>query len=182
MNRSRNPHEDGPPSRRRAPVRAVIAMAVLGPLAWWALAPLPSATLDQALDEPRPADRALPAEPPRLALDLAAFHAPLWVAPPAPSDTGAKDKAPPPPPPLKLQILAIVTDADGRRALLYDPDTDKPIWVHAGQPLGTRTVEAVTAEGVELREGTVLRTLALRTDTPGGSVLERTLRKTGEHP
>ena len=171
--------------RRRVRVRPVITVAALGALAWWALAPLPPVADDPSAIEPRPSEPSSAAGPPRLALDLAAFHAPLWVAPPAPPappQPAPKEKTSPPLPPLRLQILAIVTDSGGRRALLYDPETDKPIWVCAGQPVGTRTVEAVTAEGVDLREGTLLRTLALRTDAPGGSVLEQSLRKREEHP
>lgn len=168
-------HVEPVPPKAGSLARAALLGAPLLALAWWALAPLPEDAIEAApaseTEEP------LHREPVQVELDQAAFHAPLWIAPPAVNEVTAKaDPPPPPPPPLKLQILAIVRDSEGDRALLYDPDTDKPIWVKGGQAIGVRTVERVTAGTVEIREGTLLRTLALRDRKDSGSVLERTLR------
>jgi hypothetical protein len=102
------------------------------------------------------------------ALDRDAFRAPLWVAPPAPPPMAA---APPPLPPLKLQLLAVVHEGgEGGtyKAMLYDPDSDKILLAGNGDTVVGKKVEKVTAAGVQIRDGTGLRTLALRTDQPGG--------------
>ncbi len=171
--------DDVEPGRPRAGLlaRAALMGAPLLALAWWAMSPLPEDAIEAA-----PAPENVGAdhrEPVQVALDQAAFHAPLWIAPPAVNEVTVKSDPPPPPPPpppLKLQILAIVRDSEGDRALLYDPDTDKPIWVKGGQAIGVRTVEHVTAGTVEIREGTHLTTLALRDRKDSGSALERMLR------
>lgn len=169
------------PATQRTP-RTVLAARFLATLAiaaaaWWAFTPLPAWRPDP-LHARIPSSTPTPTEPTHLALDLAAFRTPLWIAPPAPPPPAPSPKPEPPPPlpPLKLQILAIVRDTTGDRALLYDPDTDKPIWVHAGQPVGPRTVERITAHSVDLRDGKLLRTLALRTDKPADTALERAFK------
>jgi len=168
-------------------IRTAVAIALVTLLTWWAFMPLPEVTIDTPRESPPNLPRSAP-EPTRLALDLAAFHAPLWIAPPSPPAPTPVPKPEPPPPPLKLQILAIVResggadDHGGNRALLYDPDTDKPIWVRPGQTIGRRTVERITAEAVELRDGTLLRTLALREPKLASTALERSLRGTGGSP
>lgn len=160
------------------PVRPLAVVIVALGIAAWALAPLSS-----QIHQSRVEELAKPATPPKtqLAFDINAFRAPLWIAPPPPPPAAPviAAKPEPPPPPLKLQILAIVRDGETDRALLYDPDTDKPIWVSSGQSIGTRTVEHVTAEGVEIREGKLLRTLALRSDKPASNPLEKALRGSG---
>jgi len=174
---------DGPVAPARASaVHAVVAMAILGALGWWAFKPLPQVTIEPIPHRAAPATMPGTDEPTRLALDLAAFQAPLWIAPPAPPAPAPTPKPEPPPPPLRLQILAIVRNSDdeqGDRALLYDPDTDKPIWVRGGQVIGSRTVERVSSDSVRIRDGTRLRTLALRERQNSGSLLEQSLRNSG---
>jgi hypothetical protein len=145
----------------------VIAMIALAGVGWWAFGPVHPPIIEHA----DPA--ALAPTTPTLtiaSLDVAAFRAPLWVAPPAPV-------APPPPaappPPLKLQLLAVVHEGEVFKAMLYDPDSDKILVVAEGEALGTgeagggSKVERVTAAGVQIRDGTGLRTLALRPDQGG---------------
>lgn len=138
----------------------------------WAFWPLRAAVLPSSLKPLAPSSAMTPrkANP----LELAAFRAPLWVAPPPPP-------APPtpsaPPPPLKLQLIAIIagpndgssSDLDRTRAaLLYDPDQDKLITVHQGETLNGRTIERITENDVRIRDGAGARTLALRADGPAG--------------
>lgn len=161
------------------PARFLAVVAVILGVAAWALVPL-SPEIHRARTETPPVTAT--SVKPEVVLDVSAFRAPLWIAPPPPPPTTpvVTEKPEPPPPPLKLQILAIVRDGETDRALFYDPDTDKPIWVSSGQSIGTRTVEHVTAKGVEIREGKLLRTLALRTDKPPSSPLEKALRGSGD--
>ena len=92
-------------------------------------------------------------------LDVEAFRCPLWVAPPA----APPPAAPPPPlPALRLQLLAIVKDGTGYRAMIYDPDADRVFAAGTGDTAAGRKVERVTASDVQLRDGGGLRTLALR--------------------
>lgn len=101
------------------------------------------------------------AEPARLALDLTAFNAPLWVAPPPPK---VAEAAPPPPPPMPLrwQLLAIVREDSGYRALVYDPDTDKVLALGEGDESGPRRIARVTPTSMDVRDASGMRTLALR--------------------
>lgn len=145
------------------------------------MAPVPEVTLMRA-GGPAPAN--VPPPPGPVALDPGAFHVPLWIAPPpppppAPAPRATSTAPEPPPPPLRLQIIAVARDGQGDKALLYDPDTDRPSWVRAGQVLGpgTRSVGTITARGVEIHEGATVRTLALRARPAADSPLERLLRK-----
>ena len=95
------------------------------------------------------------------ALDTDAFRAPLWVAPPAPPAPPAPAA---PPAPLRLQLLAVVHEGAAYRAMLYDPDSDKLMVVGEGEKAGARTVEKVTASGVQIRDAAGVRALALRQD------------------
>ncbi len=155
-------------------------------LAWWALRPLPEVDLGVAAPAPEIAGKSSGSSP--FALDESAFRAPLWIAPPAPAPpppARVEPRPEPPPPPMRLQILAIVRgegDEGGGRALLYDPDADRPVWVSAGQALGARRIERVTADAVEIRDGAYVRTLALAEHQPAGTPLERALRAAGGKP
>lgn len=98
---------------------------------------------------------------PVAALDLAAFRTPIWVAEPPPPAPVVQAPVPPPPP-LKLQLLAIVREADTYKAAVYDPETDRILVVAAGEKLGTRTVEQVDRSSLTLRDDTGKRVLALK--------------------
>jgi hypothetical protein len=101
------------------------------------------------------------------ALDLAAFNAPLWIAPAPPPPTIAE--APPPPsPPLKWQLLAIVREDSGYKALIYDPDTDRLLVLREGDDSGPQRIDRITATTMEVRGGDGMRTIALRDAAPGG--------------
>ncbi len=175
------PHSDSTAVRRSTFIRLTPMILPVTAMAWWASRPLAPIDLGSGAPEREVAPSSVSNA---LALDESAFRAPLWIAPPAPPPPPPKveSKPEPPPPPLKLQILAIARDPDGDRALLYDPDTDKPTWVKAGQPLGQRTVERVTSGSVEIRDGKHLRTLALRETKGSDSPLERALRASGGKP
>jgi hypothetical protein len=109
--------------------------------------------------------------PTRSSLDLAAFNAPLWVAPAPPSPV-VVEAPPAPPPPLKWQLLAIVREDAGYRALVYDPDADRLLVLREGDESGSQRVEHVTATTLDVRDGGVggagVRTLALREGMSGG--------------
>ncbi len=157
--------------------------------AWWALA-VPSGTLPQAMRASHEAiaggeaddaggigDGAAPAAP----LDLAAFRAPLWVAPPAPPTPPAPTPATPtssapkpPPPPLKWQLLAIIAEhrnGDAAhagftpRAMLYDPETDAVLELAAGDRHAGRSIESITQGSITIRTGTHTHTLTLERPT-----------------
>jgi hypothetical protein len=130
-------------------------LIALAALAVWAAAPITPVTVDARTsaareDAPHPLTVA--------SLDLEAFRTPLWVAPPATA------VAPPPPPalpPIRLQLVAVVFEDGVYGAMLYDPDADKVLLVHAGDSVGTRIVQAVTHGMVRIRDGAALRVLAL---------------------
>jgi hypothetical protein len=138
---------------------AVIAAGV------WAFWPLGAVRIEE------PTIAAGPVEAPAraaLALDTAAFRAPLWVAPPAPP---APPVAAAPPPPLKVQLLAVVHEDGVYKAVLYDPDSDKLLVLKEGETLGSvgRSVQSVSATAVQIRDQSGVRTLALREDQKGGT-------------
>lgn len=111
-------------------------------------------------------------------LDLAAFQAPLWVAPIPPPAPPAPPPPAPPPPPLKLQLIAITTGeeagggtaANTFTALIYDPDQGKLFTLSAGQVITGRTIVRITESLVELREESagradgLVRTLSLKSE------------------
>lgn len=99
--------------------------------------------------------------PSRVALDVSAFSAPLWVAPEPPPSTRAASP-PPPPPPLRWQLLAIVREDSGYKAFLFDPDTDKVLVLTEGDQSGSRRIAKVTPTSVDVRDAAGVRTLALR--------------------
>jgi hypothetical protein len=135
---------------------SVLLTVMLAGAGWWALAPASiPASAPEAPNAPAPQET-----PALTALDAETFRAPLWVAPPAPAAAAVQAA----PPPLKLQLLAIVRETESFKAMLYDPDTDKLLVVAEGEQVGGRRVERVTASGVQIRDGSGLRTLALRSD------------------
>ncbi|MBX3359541.1 MAG: hypothetical protein KF745_14065 [Phycisphaeraceae bacterium] len=166
---------------RPAPMAAAAAALVLA--AWWAFAPLgsvePPETIAHAPEPSRPS------KPTLIALDQAAFHAPLWVAPPPPPAPPSPPPAPPPeppPPPMRLQLLAIVADGGGDsksptagapslRAVLYDPDADRLLVLGQGeQATAGYTIDRVSERLVELRDARpphAVRTLALDAEPKG---------------
>ncbi len=150
----------------------IFGTALFASLSWWAFKPLatnPSSlpsTNDLSLANPLSESGTSPAGPSSsasLALDLAAFRAPLWVAPPAPPPPPAPVPTKPPPP-LKWQLLAIEHDERGDSALLYDPDADTLLRFRPGESLGDRAIEKITTASVEIRDAGTVRTLALRPD------------------
>lgn len=141
--------------------RRGVALAGLGALAagsaLWAMSPLaPPEFPSPPTPHPEPA---VSAEP--VGVDVAAFRAPLWVAPPPPP---VPEPAPPPPPPLRLELLAIVAGAGEYRAVLYDQEADKLLVVAPGQTLGPRTVAAITARDLVIQGSEGARTLSLEAE------------------
>jgi len=101
--------------------------------------------------------------------DVDAFRAPLFAAPPRDAAAIAIATPPPPPPPppppappTRIQLLAILTDESGYRAMLYDPDTDAILVRNETDPLGRGVVTRITRSTVEFSEGAAARTLTLR--------------------
>lgn len=103
-----------------------------------------------------------PAKKQTLALDLAAFRVPLWVADPAPPPPPVAAAPPSPPSPLKLQLLAIIHESDVYKAAVYDPDSDRILVVAAGERIGGRSVDKIDKASLTLRDDTGKRVLALR--------------------
>lgn len=151
----------------RTVAMTVLGLAAVAAAGVWALAPLPEPEeLAPVADVPAAPTSASPE--PYVALDTAAFGAPLWMAPPPPPPKPAPPAPPPPPPPLRLQLVGIVVEEGGSKAVLYDQDTDVLHIVAAGEVVGRCTVESITAAEVTLRDGHGVRTLALRDDSPRG--------------
>ncbi|MBX3410407.1 MAG: hypothetical protein KF859_11045 [Phycisphaeraceae bacterium] len=148
--------------KRALPLHIASACAALlcGAWAFWPLG-------SPRVDAPVFAELATaPAEPAHVALDLAAFNTPLWVAPPPPPVKVAESPPPPPPPPpappLKWQLLAIVREGEIYKALVYDPDSDKVLTLAEGDHSGPRRIARVTPTTIDVRDGAGTRTLALR--------------------
>jgi hypothetical protein len=74
---------------------------------------------------------------------------------------------PPPPPPLKLQLIGILKEDEVYKAVLYDPETNKIFVVASGQEAQGHRIDRVAPDGVTVKDGTLVRTLALKT---GGGV------------
>ena len=133
--------------------------------AWWALAPLPAHEL-----EGKPALPSAPEAPTveLAALDMAAFRAPLWVAPPAPPAPEPDPAPPPPPEPLRLQLIAIARNGDVYSAVLFDPDANALLEVRPGEPLAAgRVVRSITEAGMTVAGDDGTQTLVLH-DEHGG--------------
>ena len=134
-----------------------VAVLAAGVFSAW---PLGTPTTSAEPEEPtRPQQQ----KPPVAALEQDGFRAPIWVADPPPPSA---QPPPAPTPPLRLQLLAITNDGAELKAALYDPDTDKLLVVVSGDPIGHRSVERIAADAVVLREGEILRTLAINGSSP----------------
>lgn len=141
----------------------------------WAGWPLGSTQVDIP-SEPSPPSP-LAAIPKNQPLDLAAFSAPTWEAPPLPPKpvaVAAAPPPPPPPPPLKLQLLGIVRDdataesgAPIYVAAIYDEVSDTLLMLRSGDAIGTGAgaasgrISRVHADSVELTDASGPRRLAL---------------------
>lgn len=137
-------------------VPAAVGAGIVISSALWAFWPLDRTPIDI----PTIADTQRPfSELAAIPLDLDAFRAPLWVAPPAPPPPVA---AVPPPPPLKLQLVAILSENGEYRAALYDPDADLLKVVGRGDSVAGRRIERVGQSDVVVLDGSLERTLALR--------------------
>ncbi len=148
------------------PLRIASAVALLGSCLWafWPLGPSRLGVPEIGVAAEAPAEPASPV------LDVAAFNAPLWVAPPTqppPPPAPSVVATPPPPPPLKWQLLAIVREGDAYKALVYDPDADKVLTLAEGDHAGPRRVARITPTSVDVRDGAGVRTLALREQAGG---------------
>ena len=94
-------------------------------------------------------------------IDVSAFRAPLWVAPPA-RPVPPVIEPPAPPAPLRLELIAVIDDNNGFSAVMYDPDADRLLVVSPGETLAEgRTIERVTNGGVVIRAEDGVHTLAL---------------------
>jgi hypothetical protein len=144
------------PSLRR-PV--VVASAVVAACAVWAFWPMPREQVEAPSIEPVATPQQHDGAP--APLDLAAFNAPLWVAPP-PLPPPAPVVAAPPKPPLKLQLIAIVREGEARKAAIYDPDQDRLFIVGKGDSIAGRVIEEVRASDLTLTDNGAKATLALR--------------------
>lgn len=158
---------------------ALVCAMIAAVAAWWAWA-VPERQLPIAEGNEAPSGRvSASAEAARAAsLDLAAFQAPLWVAPPAPPappPPAPKPEPEPPPPVLKWQLLAIVSgpteasESGTLRAMIFDPETDSIIELAAGQRHGGRTIEAIEGGSVTVREGRHAVRLTLAEAGRGGA-------------
>lgn len=151
-------------TRWRRHIGRALALVCVAACAVWAFMPLGPTQVEV----PQVSDSAAATPPPApQALDLAAFQVPLWVAP-APAPQAVVEAPPPPPPPLKWQLLAIVREDIGYKALVYDPESDRLLVLKEGDAPGPQRVERVTARTMDVREGVGVRTLALREASPGG--------------
>jgi len=151
-------------------VTAPVLGAAAACAAWalWPLRPPPELTWDSMTDAPQGEGAGQVTE--TVVLDTTAFAAPLWIAPPPPPPKPAPPAPPPPPPPLRLQLVGIVVEEGGPRAVLYDPDTDVLHIVASGEAVGSCVVESVSKAEVTLRQGDRLRTLALRDAGQEGAI------------
>ncbi len=131
---------------------AAVALAM-----WWAAAPLDP----QRVAEIEPRAYEVPPRAVIAPLDLAAFSAPLWLAPPAPPESPTVAALPP----LRLQLIAVVRTDDGLRAVLFDPDANRLYSLAEGESLRDGSVETVTETGMTFHDPSGTRTLSLR----GGS-------------
>jgi hypothetical protein len=105
-----------------------------------------------------------------VALDVAAFDVPVWLAPPPPPPPPAVEVAAKPAalPPLKLELLGIIKESNGYRAVVYDPDTDKVAVVGSGDSLAGRKVDRISADTLAIRDASGIRTLTLKAPPGAG--------------
>ncbi len=107
------------------------------------------------------------------AFDADAFATPLWVAPPAPPAPPSPPepiREPPPPPPLKVQLLSILLEPSGNRAMFYDPDTKMVQTLAVGDPVGApsdkHAIVSIGEREVEIRGPHGTQALSLREPAP----------------
>lgn len=163
MRKALRPVENRASSRRRVITRVAIACLIVL-LGLWAFRPLPHSLGGAAVPEER-VEVGLAAP---LALDQAAFSAPLWVVPAPPAAPAPPPPPPPPPPPIRWQLLAVVVDGAAPRALIYDADSNRVVSLAAGDALGPRRVTRVGRRSVDVRDSAGERTLTLGAE--GGGV------------
>lgn len=160
---------------KRRPLKAkthwmvpMLCVAAL-PALVWAVWPLGSPEIPRVqVGEAAPSLKTVQA-----AFDADAFSTPLWVAPPAPPPP-APETTPPvpelPPPPLKAQLLSILREPSGNRAMFYDPDTKKVLTLAVGDPVGAasdkRTIASISEREVEIHGPRGTQTLSLREPPP----------------
>ncbi|CAG0985503.1 hypothetical protein PHYC_02000 [Phycisphaerales bacterium] len=160
-----NPDLLGTLARRTKAIVAALSAGTMacGVFAVWPLSPIEIGTTANLEREPEN-DIAPPllhassqALPP---FDVAAFDAPVWLAPPTPiAETTAAST---PAPPLRLQLLGIVSDRGAYHAVIYDPDADRVVVVSGGDTLAGRTIDRIGPDSVAIRDDSGVRTLALR--------------------
>ncbi|MFO0836556.1 MAG: hypothetical protein U0638_16690 [Phycisphaerales bacterium] len=158
-----------PLTRQVAKTRVVLwtcALVVLGAFSvrWWPMGDGVRPRGSEALNaEPKPGAGEDERPAPRPRLDLAAFDRAMWLAPAAPEPVkAAAEKPAPPPPPLTLQLLGLVSEGGTTKAVLYDSTADRVRVVAVGDSIGARTVERIDGQGVAIRDGAGVRTLALK--------------------
>jgi hypothetical protein len=147
-------------SRRRTKyVAAACSMAVMGALVW-ALVPTHPPIIETPSLEVANAAADLPPPAP---LDVKAFETPVWTIAAAPQPPAPSPPPPPAPPPLKLQLIGIIKEAEVYKAVIYDPDTNKLFVVASGETAAGHTVDRVIADSITIKDGALVRTLALKT-------------------
>jgi len=152
-------------SRKRTKVLALSCggLVLLG--AAWALIPPGMPRIEAPSVELASRDEEQIKLPP---LDVKAFDTPVWTIAAAPIPLAPPAPPPPPPPPLKLQLIGILKEDQEYKAVLYDPDTNKLVVVATGQEALGHKVDRVAADTVTIKDGTLVRTLALKTGGGGG--------------
>lgn len=157
-----------PLTRQVAKTRVVVwacALVVLGAISvrWW---PMGDGVPPRAYEGTNAGPNSGPGEveqPARPHLDLAVFDRAMWLVPAAPEPVKvATEKPTPPPPPMTLQLLGLVNENGTTKAVLYDSTADRVRVVAVGDSIGDRKVERIDTQGVAIRDGTGLRTLALK--------------------
>lgn len=144
--------------RLRSRLTWVAAAPVLALAVWYALDPpaTPALTAQTRAElDPAPPEASTPGS-----LDVAAFDAPVWVAPPRPEPSVA-ERAPEvvPAQQIRLQLIGIVSEPDPTTgkpvhlAAVFDPDSFEMYVVKSGDKVGGFSVEAVKANGVRLVDG-----------------------------
>ena len=158
-----------PLAHQVARTRGVLWVCVLVVLAamsvrWWPIEAertLPGSVAKEAEALPDAGEADPLRQPSRL--DLAAFDRAMWLVPAAPEMPKiASEKPAPPPPPLTLQLLGLVNENETAKAILYDSASDRVRVVAVGDSIGDRKVERIDAQGVAIRDGVGVRTLALK--------------------
>jgi hypothetical protein len=147
-------------SRRRTRyVAAGCGVAMLGAMAWALMPTHPAVSEAPRLEMANAAADSPPPAP----LDVKAFETPVWTIAAAPQPAAPPPPPPPAPPPLKLQLIGIIREAEVYKAVIYDPDTNKLFVVASGEAAAGHTVERVVADSITIKDGALVRTLALKT-------------------